>query len=231
MVNARKKAPRTKRAPRIPSPERRVAILQAFVEEAVAIGSIEGVSMRNLGARAGCAPLIAYRLFGSRKGLVQAALGASFSRVAADLTQAAASEMSATLRLARVASALERRPPGTEAIFEALALSAASRDPEHGRTVRRLLEGLVAQLCSVLADGIRQGEFAPDLECEAIAWRLVGIGVFRSQCAALGLRHVEALGVARHSFDSVMLELRGARPAAKPQPRSKRRNHEPKERT
>lgn len=193
---------------------RRETVLAAFVREAVAVGSIDGVSMRNLARRADCAPLVVYRIFGSRTALVSAALAFCFARVTADASRAvAATDASATTRLTRVAAALRKRRPGDEEIFETLALATVRRHPEHGRVIRAALGRLARYMVQLLDDGIRRGEFAGGIDRHAIAWRLVALGFFRSQAAALELRGRGVRRAGPTALASLLHEIRLPQPA------------------
>lgn len=200
-------APR-RRATRVSATVRRETVLAAFVREAVAVGSIDGVSMRNLGKRADCAPLVVYRIFGNRTRLVSAALAFCFARVTDDAERAvAATAASATERLARIATELRLRRVGDEEVFETLALGTVRRHPEHGRVIRAALGRLARAIVRLLDDGIRRGEFDPAMDRHAIAWHLVALGLFRTHTAALGLHGRGVRNAGQHAFAGVLRSI------------------------
>jgi len=198
---------------RLPAEQRRERLLDAFFEESIAQGSISAVGVRAVVERAGCTAPVLYRHFGDRAGLVREAVRAThrpmLERMAAvaDDREAPAAE-----RLRRLAARTLSRRPGRSEAFEALVAAECRRDPQVARIVRRVFARFEALLVGILQEGVERGELRADLDCSYAAWRIIDLGLFRSQAWLLRLARPERSGYLSRALESLLVEI--AAPAA-----------------
>jgi AcrR family transcriptional regulator len=202
-------APEPSPAPeRLPAAERRARILQAFLDEALACGSIAAVGVRAVVERAGCTAPVLYRLFGDRAGLVRAAVASTHGDLVARLEAAAGSAGSAPQRLRELGREYLAREPGPAEAFEALVNVECQSDPALARQVGEVFARFEALLVATVRDGARAGELRADLDPEYVAWRLIDLGLFRNQVHLMRIERPREIGYAARALDSLLEEIR-----------------------
>lgn len=193
---------------RLPAEKRRERLLEAFFEESVAQGSISAVGVRAVVERAGCTAPVLYRLFGDRAGLVREAVRATHRPMLERMEAVAADrEAAAAERLRRLAARTLSRRPGRSEAFEALVAAECRRDPQVARIVRRVFARFEALLVGILREGVERGDLRADLDCSYAAWRIIDLGLFRSQAWLLRLARPERSGYLSRALESLLVEI------------------------
>jgi len=188
--------------------ERRVRILDAFLREALATGSIAAVGVRAVVERAGCAPPVLYRLFGDRAGLVRAAVRFTHVPLVERLEALAADPAgSRAERLRALSREYLRSEPGRAELFEALVATECRSDPELARIVREVFRRFEALLVEIVREGMRRGEFRDDADPAYVAWRLIDLGLFRNQARLMRLERPDRIGYALRAVESLLAEI------------------------
>ncbi|MCG8589540.1 MAG: TetR/AcrR family transcriptional regulator [Proteobacteria bacterium] len=193
---------------RLPAAERRDLVLQAFRDEALAVGSLAGVGMRAVCARAGCTAPVVYRLFGSREGLVRAAVRSTQLGLVAQLDALAQQvERPAWERLEGLGRRFLSKELGDDEAFEALVNTECRSDPAVARHVRQVFDRFERALAEIVRDGVRRGEFARDVDPRYVAWRLIDLGLFRNQHALMRLTGPHEIDYLTRALESLLAEI------------------------
>ena len=203
----RRPAPRARRT-RVSAAERRERLLRAFIAESLAQGSIAGAGVRAVVTRAGCTAPILYRLFGSRAGLVRAAVRSTHLPLIERLeTLAERSRGPASERVRQLADSYLERAPGESEAFEALVGAECHGDVELARWVRAIFARFEVLLIAIIRDGIRSREFRADADPRYAAWRLIDLGLFRNQARLMRLTAPDRIRYAERAVESLLAEL------------------------
>ncbi len=183
-------------------------ILEAFVREALHCGSIEAVGMRAVCERAGCSAPVVYRRFGDRSGLVQAAVRSTHRRLLVEVEAALEAPGSVIRRLRGVAEPYLRRGSGDEEAFETLVTAECRSDDVLAGAVRAVYTRFARLLEGLLREGIASGEVRPDADPAFFAWRLIDLGLFRSQARLMRLAEPDRIRYPERAFATLLDEIR-----------------------
>ena len=193
---------------RMPAAMRRASILFSFINETVRQGSVERVSLRAVAEGAGCTTPIVYRLFENRAGLVREAVRVAVSSELEWLVQSEDSQqLSPMQRLLAAANLLEARGPGDSAVFAAIVSIEARVDPFIAADMQREMARDIELMRLLFQEGVRLGEFKPDLDCEYAAWRVMEILAFRTHLHVLRQARPAEIRFLRRSFDALLVEI------------------------
>ncbi len=199
-ASRKKTASGKERRSRVPSAVRSASILVAFVEESVKRGSIHKVSMRAVAERADCTLAQIYRIFGSRVELIRAAVAWTVGPNTIDLARSRDATSTTRDRLWALGEAVRSRGLGDRAIFNALVVTELQSDRELAGFVKASVERNADMVRQILEEGVENGEFLPDLDCDLIAWRFIGLNTFRIHAYLLGLDVLEELDYEARAF-------------------------------
>jgi AcrR family transcriptional regulator len=218
------------RSPRLPPAERRERLIEAFVDEALAAGSIAGAGIRGVVERAGCTAPVLYRLFGDRTGLVRAAVRSTHAPMIERLRAVAGLPGATTAdRLRALADRTLSRRQGRSEAFESLVAAECRRDPAVARLVRDVFDRFERHLVEMLREGVERGELRPDLDLSYAAWRVIDLGLLRSQLWMMRLARPGSLDYLSRAVESLIAEIRAEPPrAGRPiHPPTRTPNHTP----
>jgi AcrR family transcriptional regulator len=190
-----------------PSGARQASVLDAFVREALLCGSIEGVGIRAVCARAGCSAPVVYRLFGDRSGLVRAAVRSTHLRLLAEVDAAVRAPGPAIQRLRSVAEPYLRRASGDAEAFETLVTAECRSDDVLASAVRTVYTRFARLLEELLREGVAGGELRRDIDPVFVAWRLIDLGLFRSQARLMRLGEPDRIRYPERAFAALLSEI------------------------
>lgn len=212
-------APRQRRTwKRLPQAVRKTGIIWGFMQEAVAAGSIEGASLRGAADRAGCTTPLVYRLFGSRRDLIQECVRTTYRTLLENLEKVADLESASALdRLNAIAAYVGNRELGDQEVFEGMVTLECRGDPKLAREYHAIFSRIAKLLETILRAGVSSGELRPDLEVEHYAWRLVDFGLSRNQAYLSGLESLRGKDFLNRAYQSLLDEI-----TRKPAGRSRR---------
>ncbi|MGH0038331.1 MAG: TetR/AcrR family transcriptional regulator [Myxococcota bacterium] len=202
------------RSPRLPAEQRRQSLIDAFIDEALAANSIAGAGIRGVVERAGCTAPVVYRLFGDRTGLVRAVVRSTHAPMIERLE--AVSKLPGASTADRLRALVERtlsRPQGRSEAFESLVAAECRRDPRVARLVRDVFGRFEARLVEMLREGVEGGELRSDLDLAYVAWRIIDLGLLRSQLFLMRLARPERLDYLSRAMESLIAEIRAPDPA------------------
>ena len=205
------------RSVRLPAAERRRILIDAFIDEALAANSIAGAGIRGVVERAGCTAPVVYRLFGDRTGLVRAVVRSTHAPMIERLETV--SKLPGASTADRLRALVERtlsKPQGPSEAFESLVFAECRRDPEVARWVRDVFARFERRLVEMLREGVESGELRPDLDLAYAAWRIIDLGVLRSQLFLMRLARPERLDYLSRAMESLIAEIRAEPPADSP---------------
>ena len=162
--------------------ESRRRLLHAAAE-LLGVGGYSGTSVQAIATRAGCVKSALYWHFGSKDGLLFAALEASTGEWVGEVEEAIAVTDEPLARLeglvAHVRSVIAERPQGQHMIFSIL-LERGGEDPQARRAVARLL----GALHEALGRGLAEAVALPTEACKPIAEDVIYL------CHGLFLTHL-----------------------------------------
>lgn len=209
---ARKASParsrHTRSGTRMPAARRREQIVRAFIREALQRGSIAGVGVRAVVARAECTAPVLYRLFGDRGGLVHAAVRSTHVPMIERLEAIVSDHRGLpTQRLRSLASSYLERRPGEAEAFEALVANECRSDPVLARFVCEVFDRFEQLLTELVIEGIERGEIGANVDPDYVAWRIIDIGLFRNQAHLMGLKRPGRIGYGMRALESLLAEI------------------------
>lgn len=208
---------------RLPASERRRRLVDAFIDEALARGSIAGAGIRAVVARAGCTAPVVYRLFGDRTGLVRAVVRSTHVPMMERLE--AVSRQPGLDTAGRLRALVERtlsHPQGRSEAFESLVAAECRRDPAVARMVREVFGRFERRLVAMLREGMERGELRADLDPAYAAWRVIDLGLLRSQLFLMRLARPQQLDYLSRAMESLVREISAAAPDDRPRPGPRR---------
>lgn len=197
-------------------------MLRAFVAEALHVGSIEGVGMRAVCERAGCTAPVVYRLFGDRGGLVRAAVRFTHERLLGEVERAAAEPVPTEARLRAIAGPFLRRTAGDAEAFEALVAAECRSDDVLAAEVRSVFARFARRLEAMLREGQARGDVRAQVDPIFVAWRLIDLGLFRSQMRLMRLAEPDRIDYLERAFEALLAELLAPGPAPRRPARHRR---------
>lgn len=189
------------------SDPREASILDAFVREALQCGSIEGVGIRAVCERAGCTAPVVYRRFGDRSGLVRAAVRSTHVRLLVEIDAAVRAPGPVLRRLRSVAEPYLRRSSGDDEAFETLVTAECRSDDVLASAVRAVYMRFARLLGDLLREGLESGELRRDVDPTFIAWRLIDLGLFRSQARLMRLAEPDRIRYLERAFAALVDEI------------------------
>lgn len=193
----------------MPQVVRKTSIIWGFIQEAVSEGSIRGASLRAAAQRASCTTPLVYRIFGSRRDLVRECVRWTFSSLLDKVAVAASAESaSAVERLDAVATYVAERALGEQEVFESLVMLESRSDPALAAELRSIFTRLTDLLGAMLRQGIAAKQLRPDLDVSHYAWRLVDLGMLRSQLFLSGLDTLRGPDHLQRTYAALLAEMK-----------------------
>ncbi len=193
---------------RLPADERRERLIQAFIDEALACGSVARVGVRGVVERAGCSAPVLYRLFGDRDGLIREAVRSTHMPMIERIEAVSKlPDVSTADRLRTLARRTTSSSQGAYESFEALVWSECRRDPAIAQLVRDVFARFEELIVEMLLDGVARGELRPEIDPAYVAWRAIDLGLLRSQLWLMTLARPAQLDYLSRAMESLLAEI------------------------
>ncbi len=202
---------------RMPAEERQEVVIMAFVEEAIARGSVQSVGVRAVGERAGCSAANIFRIYGTRDDLVRAVVKWAHELLLEETERLANdANATATMKLRMLASLQLRKERRRGDDLVVILMGEATQDSMIRGEIQRTLSRFEDLLVSTLRDGIEAGEFRADIDVVRVAWEMIEIGLFALHVRMLDLGTPMDMNLPLHHFESVMARIAAAPAGAGP---------------